>query len=47
MEAVTKTGLKGEAGVKTSNLPAKSDLSSLKAQVDKLDIEKLRTRSTD
>ena len=37
----TKTDLKRAAGVNTSNLAAKSDLASLKAHVDKIDLNKL------
>ena len=38
---VTKTDLKNVAGIDTSELVSKSDLVSLKAEVDKLDIDKL------
>ena len=41
----TKTDLKGATGVDTSNLIAKSDLAGLKAEVDKMDIEKLNISS--
>ena len=34
---------KKATGVDTSNLAAKSDLASLKAEVDKIDIDKLKT----
>ena len=37
----TKVGLKNATGIATSKLAAKSDLVSLKADVDKLDIDKL------
>ena len=37
----TKVGLKNATGIATSKLVAKSDLVSLKADVDKLDIDKL------
>ena len=37
----TKAGLKKATGIDTSKLAAKSDLASLKAEVDELDIEKL------
>ena len=37
----TKTDLKNAAGIDTSKLAAKSDLASLKVEVDKLDIDKL------
>ena len=39
--------MKKETGVDTSNLAAKSDLASLKAAVDKLDINKLKTVPSD
>ena len=39
----TKTDLKWAGGVDTSNLAAKSDLASFKAEVDKIDTEKLKT----
>ena len=35
--------MKKATGVDTSNLAAKSDLVSLKAEVDKIDIDKLKT----
>ena len=41
----TKTDLKAATGVDTSNVAAKSDLASLKAKVDKIDIEKLKTEN--
>ena len=37
--------LKKATGVDTSNLAAKSDLGSLKAEVDKIDIDKLKNCS--
>ena len=37
----TKADLKNATGIDTSKLAAKSDLASLKAEVDKLDIDKL------
>ena len=37
----TKTYLKNATGIDTSKLAAKSDFVSLKAEVDKLDIDKL------
>ena len=37
----TKTDLKDATGVDTSNFALKSNLASLKTEVDKLDIEKL------
>ena len=43
----TKADLKGALGVYTCNLAAKSDLFSLKAQVDKIDIDKLKTVPAD
>ena len=36
-----KTDLKNATGIDTSKLATKSDLASLKAEIDKLDIEKL------
>ena len=39
----TKSDLKNATGIDTSSLAAKSDLVSLKAEVDKLDIDKLKT----
>ena len=38
----TKVDLKKATRVDTSNLAAKSDLASLKAEVDKIDLEKLK-----
>ena len=38
----TKIDLKGATGTDTSNLAAKSDLASLKAEIDKIDKDKLR-----
>ena len=38
----TKADLKGAIDVDTSNSAAKSDLDSLKAEVDKIDIDKLK-----
>ena len=38
-----KLDLKNETGADTSNLAAKSDLASLKAEVKKLDVDKLKT----
>ena len=37
----TKADLKNTTGIDTSKLAARFDLASLKAEVDKLDIEKL------
>ena len=42
-----KADLKGVAGVDTSNLASKSDLASLKAEVDEIDIEELQTSLAD
>ena len=39
----TKADLKSARGVDTSELAAKSDLASLKAEIDKIDICKLKT----
>ena len=39
----TKANLKRVAEVDTSNLAAKSDLASLKVEVDKIDVDKLKT----
>ena len=38
-----KADLKGATEVDTSNLAAKFDLACLKAEIDKIDLEKLRT----
>ena len=43
----TKTNLKGATGVDLSNLAGKSDLASLKAEVDKIDIDTLKTAPVD
>ena len=43
----TKADLKNAAGVDTSKLAAKSDLASLKAEVDKLDEDKSKTINDD
>ena len=43
----TKADLKGGAGVDTSNLAAKIDLASLEVEVDKIDIDKLKTVTVD
>ena len=43
----TKADLKNATGIDTSKLPAKSDLASLKAELDKLDIDKLIPVSVD
>ena len=42
-----KTELKRAAGIDTFNLAAKSDLAILKAEVDKIDIDKLKTFPVD
>ena len=39
----TKTDLKGTTGIGTSNLALKSNLAKLKAEVDKIDLVKLKT----
>ena len=38
----TKADLQNATGIDTSKLAAKSDLPSLKAEVDKLDVDKLK-----
>ena len=43
----TKADLKGATEVNTSNLPSKSALSKLKFEVDKIDINKLKTVPVD
>ena len=43
----TKLDLKNATGVDTSKLAAKSDLASLKAEIDKIDIDKLKTVPVD
>ena len=43
----TKTDLKKVTGVDASNLAAKSELASLKAKVDKIDVDNLRTVPVD
>ena len=42
-----KVDLKNATGVNTSKLAAKSDLISLKAQVDKIDVDNLKTVPVD
>ena len=42
----TKSDLKNATGVDTSKLAAKSDLASLKGEVDKLDVDKLENVTT-
>ena len=43
----TKADLKNARGADTSQLAWKSDLASLKAEVDKIDVEKLKTVPVD
>ena len=43
----TKTDLENATGIDTSNLAAKSDLTSVKVEVDKLDEDKLKTVPVD
>ena len=43
----TKTDLKKAARVDTSKSAAKSDLASLKAEIDKVDLDKLKAVPTD
>ena len=45
--SVTKADLKVTTWVDTSNLTAKSDLSSLKSEIDKKDVDKLKIVSVD
>ena len=42
-----KPDLKGATGVDTSNLPAKYNFASLKAEVDKMYIDKVKTAPVD
>ena len=42
---VIKTDLKNATGIDTSKLSAKSDLVSLKAEVEILDIDKIKKRN--
>ena len=44
---ITKTDLKGATGIDTSNLALKSNLGNLKAEVDKIVVDKLKTVSVD
>ena len=44
---MTKASLRGATGVNASNLPAKSYLASVKAEVDKIDIDKLKIAPAD
>ena len=39
----TKADLKNATGIDTSKIAAKSDLVSLKAEIDKIDVDKLKT----
>ena len=43
----TKADLKGATGADISNLAVKSNLASLKAEVDKIDIDKLKAVTAD
>ena len=43
----TKPNLKNAAGVDTSDFAKKADLADLKSDVDKLDINKLKTLTND
>ena len=43
----TKAGLKNATGISTSKLAPKSDLGNLKAEVDKIDVVKLKTVPVD
>ena len=43
----TKLDIKNATGVHTSKLAAKSDFSSLKVKIDKIDIDKLKTAPVD
>ena len=43
----TKAKLNGATGIDTSKLAAKSDLASSKAEIDKIDVDKLITASVD
>ena len=43
----TKRNLKGATPADTSNLASKSDLASLKAEVHKIDVDKLKTAPAD
>ena len=44
---ITKTDLKEATGVDTSKLASNSDSASLKAEIDKIDVEKLKTVPVD
>ena len=43
----TKTDLKNAAGIGTSKLALKSNLANLKAEIDDIDVDKLKTVSVD
>ena len=43
----TKTDLKKATGVDTSKLASKSDLTSLKDEIEKIDVDKLKTAPVD
>ena len=43
----TKTNLKGATEIDTTNLALKSDLAKLKAEKDKIDVDKLKTVPVD
>ena len=43
----TKTDLRNATGIGTSKLALKSNLENLKAEIDKIDIDKLKTVSAD
>ena len=43
----TKAGLRKTTGINTSNLAAKSDLASIKAEIDKINVDKLKTVPVD
>ena len=43
----TKTDLKSATEIATSNLAVKSDLDSLKAEIDKVDVDELKTVPVD
>ena len=42
-----KTDLKNTTSIDTSQLAVKSDLASLKADIDKIDVDKLKTVAID
>ena len=43
----TKADLRKTTGINTSNLAAKSDLASIKAEIDKINVDKLKTVPVD